>query len=103
MLLVQDLLCLDQFRVKLRERHLRRHHGMLNVKEAVIPSVELAGFREPTLGAGVWSIDADIDDLRDFQTPLPDDFESLPVPIRIGDEIDGDSDSHGSSEFERLE
>src|SRR6185437_5584652 len=103
MFLVQDLLRLNQFRVKLRKRHLGRHHGVLNIKQTVIPRVELAGFRDPALGAGGRSVDADVHDFRNVQTPLPNGLEPFPIPIRIGDEINGDGDPKGSCKFERLE
>ena len=65
--------------------------------------MELAGFRNPALGAGVWGVNADVHDFRNVQTPLPNDLEPLPIPIRIGDEINGDRDSKGPCKFKRFE
>src|SRR6266496_2980489 len=99
---VQDPLGLYQFLVKLMQRQCCRQDDVLDVKEAVIASLNFSGFGLPALGAGVRGIDTDIHHLGNLQAPLADYFEALTVPSRIGNEVDRDRNAERSCELQRF-
>src|SRR5215471_1329258 len=103
MLLVDRALRRHQLAVKLFERQAGRQHRMLDVEEAVVARRQPPFVSDPTLGPRIGGIDADIDDVRHFQTPLADDPEPFVVPVRVGDQIDRDIDPERAGEFDRLE
>ena len=75
---------------------------MLNVKESIIAALNGAGFRQPRFGAWIRRINADIHDFRNFQTPLTNNLEPLFVPVRIGDQVDGDGNAKRTGKLQGL-
>src|SRR5206468_6179074 len=57
----------------------------------------------PCLRARVGRVDRDVHDLGDLQAPLADHFESLAVPVGIGDQVDRDHDAERARELEGFE
>src|ERR1700730_1611235 len=58
---------------------------------------------EPGLSARIGRVDADIHDLGHIHAPVAHDAEALLIPIRIGDDVDGDADAERTGELKRLE
>src|SRR5918998_197818 len=59
---------------------------MLDIKQPIIARDQSARFGVPGFGPRVGRVDTDVDDLRHFQTPLPDDLEAALIPTRIPSE-----------------
>src|ERR1043166_4673909 len=57
----------------------------------------------PCFCPGVRRVNADVNDLWNFQTPITYDSESFAVPCRIGNDIDGDRNIERASELQCLE
>ena len=76
----EHALRIDELLVKLREWQLRRQYCVLEVKQGVISRSETARFSVPRFGARIRRVDADVDDLGNFQTPIAYDFEAFAVP-----------------------
>src|SRR6185312_17512101 len=64
---------------------------------------EAAFLAEPAFGSRIGRVDADVDDLGLLDAPVAHGSEPLMVPIRVGDQVDGDADAERAGEFERLE
>ena len=79
MFFIEYLLGLHEFIVELGQRKFRREHGMLDVEKSIIAALKFARFRKPRFRARVRSVDADVDNFRYFQAPLPNDLEALMV------------------------
>ena len=99
----ENALRFDQLLVKVRKRQLRRQHCVLNIKEAVIAGGETARFGIPRFRARIGSIDADVDNLGNFQTPVTHDLKAFTVPRWISNDVDGYRDIQRTSILQRLE
>src|SRR6516165_11693810 len=103
MLRVDRALRCHQLAVELIERQAGRQHRMLDVEQAVVARREPPFVGDPALGPRIGGIDADIDDVRHFQTPLADDPKPLMVPVRVGNQVDRDINAERAGEFDRFE
>src|SRR5215510_10715285 len=68
----------------------------------MVTRVDLALLGHPALSTGIWRVDAEVADLRDFHAPLAQDGEAQFVPIGIGDDVDGHFDSERTRKLEGL-
>ena len=57
----------------------------------------------PGFRAGIWSVDADIDDLGNFQTPVAHNLEAFAVPRGISNEVNCDIYVERASELQCFE
>src|SRR6516164_1824363 len=92
-----------QLAVKLREWQACRQYRVLDVEQAIIAGLQPASVGDPTLGPRIGSVDADIDDVGHFQTPVADDPKALVVPAGVGDQVYRDIDAERAGEFDSLE
>src|SRR5262245_6818586 len=76
----EDSLRLDELLVKVREGQIRWQYCVLDVEKTVISRGQTARFSVPRFGAGVRRVDADVDNLWNFQTPIAYDLEAFAVP-----------------------
>ena len=103
MLPVEDPLGLHQLLVEALERQPGRQHRVLDVEEPVVPRRQLARLGEPRLGARIGRAHRQVDDLGDAQRPLPDHREAALVPVRVGDDVEGNGEAELARDLERLE
>jgi len=99
----QHALGFYQLLIKLRQAQMRRQDGMLDVKQPVVTRGNPARFGTPTLGARIRRVHADVNDLRDLLAPLTDYAETVPIPGRVGNQVDGHGHSQGTGKLERFE
>src|ERR1700724_1896811 len=78
----------NQLLVEAVQRQPSREHCVLDVEEAVVERSQPPGLGEPGLGARIWRLNGDIDDLGHAHRPLPDERETRLVPVRVGDDVD---------------
>src|SRR5215469_4761134 len=76
---------------------------MLNIKQSIILCLQSSLFGEPSLGAWIRRINADVHHLWHVHAPVADDSEPLLIPIRIGNKVDSNVNAQRTRKFERLE
>src|SRR5271154_392178 len=76
---------------------------MCDVVKPIVAAGQHTLLGKPTFGPRIGRVDAEIDDLGDFETPFAHDAKALVVPVGIGDQIDRDDQTERPGEFQRLE
>src|SRR5262245_39764430 len=99
-LTIQHGLGLDQFRVKLPYGKACGQDGVLNIKKSVIERGELTCLSVPGLRPWVWGVDREMDDLRYADSPFPYEAKPFLIPVGIGDDVDGDSQTELASHIQ---
>src|SRR5437762_1210652 len=84
----EHALAFHKFLVKFRERQLGRQHRVLDVEQPVVAGRKTTRFGMPGFRAGIRRINADINDLGNFQAPVAHDLEAFAVPRGIGNDVD---------------
>src|SRR5207248_10485313 len=76
---------------------------MLDVEQPVVTRSKSTRFGAPCCCPRIRRVNADVNDLRNFEAPIAYDFESFAVPSGIGNDIDSYGYSERASKLQRLQ
>src|SRR5438128_10353622 len=75
---------------------------MLDIEEAVVERGELTSLCMPGLRAWIWRVDGEMHDFRHAGGPVLDEAKMRLIPVRIGNNVDGDDQSELARHFQGL-
>src|SRR5437870_13794401 len=103
MFMGKDSLSVDKLLVKLRKWQLGWQHSVLDVEQPIVTRSKPTRFGAPCFCPRIRRVNADVNDLRNFEAPIAYDLESFGVPSGIGNDIDSYRYIERASKLQRLE
>src|SRR6185369_17148589 len=85
-LAIKHTLRVEQLTIENRQRQLGGQHCVLNVEQPIVARVQTTLIGDPAFGTRIGSVDADVYDFRDLETPFPQRGEALLVPVWLGNQ-----------------
>ena len=70
-LAIKHTLRIEQLTIENRQRQPGRQHCVLNVEQPIVARVQTTLIGDPAFGSWIGSVDADVYDFRDLETPFP--------------------------------